>query len=54
MAIPKIIIKQDFKNQSSINDPNVLIYIGWFNTLKKVKIEYKLRIKKFEAENIFN
>ena len=48
--MPKIRMKIDTEKKSRIPDPNVDMYIAWFNEIKKVKFEYKDKIDKFDAE----
>ena len=38
--MPKVQLKIDTSTRSSIAEPNVLMYIAWFNVVKKVKLEY--------------
>ena len=50
---PKIQMKIDHTLRNRIADPNVEMYIAWFNELKKVNIEYKQRIDRFDATTKF-
>lgn len=34
-------------------DPNVVMYIAWFNTVQKIRIEYKDRTRKFEGTTVY-
>jgi len=43
----------DADNRSRIADPNVEMYVAWFNTVKKVTFEYRPKIDKFEATTLF-
>ena len=51
--MPKIQMSIKTVERSRIADPNVELYIAWFNTLKKVNLEYKDKIDKFEANTQF-
>ena len=51
--MPKIQMSIKTVERSRIADPNVEVYIAWFNTLKKVNLEYKEKIDKFEANTQF-
>lgn len=53
LAKPKIQMRVDTENRNRITDPNVEMYIAWFNEIKKVKLEYKPRIDKFDAVTQF-
>ena len=53
LVTPKISMKIDTENKSRIADPNVEMYIAWFNEIKKVNLEYKDRIDKFDATTQF-
>lgn len=46
-------MKIDQDNKSRIADPNVEIYVAWFNEIKKVNLEYKDKIEKFDATTQF-
>lgn len=37
------------EERNRIADPNVEMYIAWFNEVKKVKLQYKQKIDKFDA-----
>ena len=49
LTMPKIQMRQNFDHCSRIADPNVELYIVWVNEMKKVNLEYKQRIEKFDA-----
>ena len=53
LVFPKILLKQNLEKKSRIADPNVDMYIAWFNEIKKVQFEYKPKIDKFEAETSY-
>ena len=50
---PHIQIKVNHENRSRIADPDVEMYIAWFNEIKKVNLEYKQRIDAFDATTQF-
>ena len=49
LSMPKIQMRINTSNRSRVADPNVEMYIAWYDTLKKVNLEYKDRLDKFEA-----
>ena len=49
LAMPKIQMRINTTNRSRVADPNVELYLAWFDKLKKVNLEYKDRLDKFEA-----
>jgi hypothetical protein len=49
LTMPKILLKVNYDVKSRIADPNVDIYIAWINEIKKVNLEYKERIDRFDA-----
>jgi len=53
LTMPKILLKINHDNKSRIADPNVEIYIAWVNEIKKVNLEYKQRIDRFDATTQF-
>ena len=53
LSKPKIQMSIKTTDKSRVADPNVELYIAWFNTLKKVNLEYRERIDKFEANTQF-
>lgn len=53
LTMPKIQMRIDQESRSRIADPNVELYIAWFNEIKKIKLEYKARTDKFEATTQF-
>ena len=53
LTMPKLALKINHEKASRIADPNVELYIGWLNNIKKVNIEYKDRNDKFDATTQF-
>ena len=53
LVVPKIQMKINHEKKSRIADPNVDMYIAWFNEIKKVRFEYKEKIDRFDAETQF-
>lgn len=53
LTMPKIQMRIDHDNKSRIADPNVEIFVAWFNEVKKVSLEYKHKINKFDATTKF-
>ena len=52
--MPKVQLKIDTANRSSIADPNVLMYIAWFNVVKKVRLEYDEKTRKFTGTTVYS
>ena len=53
LTMPKLALRINHEKASRIADPNVEMYIGWLNNIKKVNLEYKDRIDKFDATTQF-
>lgn len=52
--MPKVQLKIDTSTRSSIAEPNVLMYIAWFNVVKKVKLEYDEKQRKFTGTTVYS
>ena len=52
--MPKVQLKIDTSTRSSIAEPNVLMYIAWFNVVKKVKLEYDEKLRKFTGTTVYS
>ena len=49
---PIIILKEDRSFLNKFAEPNASVFIGWFNIIKKVKIEFNSSNGKFEANTV--
>ena len=52
LAMPKITMRLDTENRSVIPDPNVQMFIAWFNEVKKVNLYYTKTFDKFDAKTM--
>jgi len=48
---PHIILRQDEKT-NKFGEPNASVFIGWYNIIKKVRIEFNSQNGKFEANTV--
>ena len=52
-VMPSIVLKIDKGVSQPVPEPNCIMYIHWLNIRKKVKLKFKGKTKRFEAETLY-
>lgn len=54
-ARPSVIIRENTMMKNSISDPNCTIYVGMFNLVKKIIINFnnKRGVERFESDTVY-